>query len=158
MAEMPKLPLHGFTKRGHAVHGKVSDHLPEQTRYQRLNKRAAIAITDHVGTMTCAYLFALLALISLPAAIASGALIVIVAWIAQTFLQLVLLSVILVGQKIQSIASDARTEKTFEDTEAVRADMTAALDALNTKTEGGLKEILDAVLGQTGRINAEKDS
>ena len=43
-----------------------------------------------------------LALISLPAAIRSGDVVVIVAWVAQTFLQLVLLSIIMVGQKVSS--------------------------------------------------------
>lgn len=52
--------------------------------------------------MWCAYLFAAIALISLPKAIQSGDSLVIIAWIAQTFLQLVLLSIIMVGQKAQS--------------------------------------------------------
>ena len=52
--------------------------------------------------MWCAYLFAAIALISLPKAIASGDSIVIVSWVAQTFLQLVLLSIIMVGQKVAS--------------------------------------------------------
>jgi hypothetical protein len=82
-----------------------------------LNDRIAIKITNAVSTMWCAYLFCLIALVSLPAIlvtagvvprstfpswmIANG-LILIVAWIAQTFIQLVLLSVIMVGQKIQA--------------------------------------------------------
>ena len=57
----------------------------------RFNKRVGVLITVIVGTMWCAYLFTALALISLPAAIKTGDRIVIVAWIAQTFLQLVLL-------------------------------------------------------------------
>ena len=65
-------------------------------------------------------------------------LILIVAWIAQTFIQLVLLSIIMVGQSVQSDAADARAEGTFADTERI-------LDALNLKTEGGLKAILDAI-------------
>ena len=52
--------------------------------------------------MWCAYIFAAIALISLPSAIKSGDIIVIVAWVAQTFLQLVLLSIIMVGQNVQS--------------------------------------------------------
>jgi hypothetical protein len=44
----------------------------------------------------------------------------------------------MVGQDVQSMASDARSEKTFTDTESI-------LDALDTKTEGGLKEILDTI-------------
>ena len=68
----------------------------------RWNQRIAEKITAFVSTMWCAYLFAALALISLPAAIRSGDVVVIVAWVAQTFLQLVLLSIIMVGQKVSS--------------------------------------------------------
>lgn len=68
----------------------------------RFNTWLAEKITDGVSTMACAYVFAAIALISLPAAISSHSLIVIVAWVAQTFLQLVLLSVIMVGQKLQA--------------------------------------------------------
>jgi hypothetical protein len=52
--------------------------------------------------MWCAYIFAAIALISLPNAIKSHDTIIIVSWIAQTFLQLVLLSIIMVGQSVQS--------------------------------------------------------
>ncbi len=86
----------------HRVHGS--------SLYGRFNTWLALKVTNAVGSMSCAYLFALLALISLPAAIASRSVIVIVAWIAQTFLQLVLLSVIIVGQKVLQAAADARAE------------------------------------------------
>lgn len=76
----------------------------------RINTRLAVVITKMVGSMWCAYLFALLALISLPAAIGSHNAIIIVAWIAQTLLQLVLLPIIIVGQNVQAAASDARAE------------------------------------------------
>ena len=76
----------------------------------KLNARIALAITKGVGSMWCAYAFALLALISLPAAIETKSPIIIVAWIAQTFLQLVLLPIIIVGQNVQSAASDKRAE------------------------------------------------
>ena len=120
------------------------------------NAKFAVLITRGVGTMACAYLFALLAFVSLPAILIEAGvltngdvpkfltkpgLILIVSWIAQTFLQLVLLSIILVGQRVQSAASDERAEKEFTDTEAV-------LDALNLETEGGLKTILEAVEGK----------
>jgi hypothetical protein len=62
------------------------------------NQKIATKITSFVSTMWCAYIFAAIALISLPAAIKSGDPIVIIAWVAQTFLQLVLLSIIMVGQ------------------------------------------------------------
>ena len=64
--------------------------------------------------MWCAYAFAIIALISLPAAIKSGDLIVIIAWIAQTFLQLVLLSIIMVGQSVASLAIEKKINETHE--------------------------------------------
>ncbi len=102
------------------------------------NAKLALVITRSVGTMACAYVFAVIALISLPAAINSGQVIVIVAWIAQTFLQLVLLSIIMVGQSVQSAASDARAAKEFADTETI-------LDRLDVHTAGGIKDVLDAI-------------
>lgn len=74
----------------------------QQKTLGNFNRKIATKITSGVGTMTCAYLFAAIALISLPKALASHDVIVIVSWVAQTFLQLVLLSIILVGQKIGS--------------------------------------------------------
>jgi hypothetical protein len=102
------------------------------------NAKVALVITRSVGTMACAYAFAILALISLPAAINSGQVIVIVSWVAQTFLQLVLLSIIMVGQSVQSAASDARAAKQFNDTEII-------LDRLDVHTAGGIKDVLDAI-------------
>ena len=64
--------------------------------------------------MWCAYVFAIIALISLPSAIQSGNSIIIIGWIAQTFLQLVLLPIIIVGQNVQAAASDARAESDHE--------------------------------------------
>ncbi len=45
--------------------------------------------------------------------------IIIVAWIAQTFLQLVLLPIIIVGQNVQAVAADARSQATYDDAVAV---------------------------------------
>lgn len=85
----------------------------------RLNARFGVLVTVAVGTMWCAYAFTLLALVSLPAALKSHDKIIIVAWIAQTFLQLVLLPIIIVGQTVQAAASDQRAEDTYKDAEAV---------------------------------------
>lgn len=76
----------------------------------RFNTFVAVKITKTVGSMWCAYIFTLLTLISLPAAIKSHDPIIIVSWIAQTFLQLVLLPIIIVGQNVQADASDARAQ------------------------------------------------
>ena len=91
---------------------------PLEKRESRFNDRLAVAITNNVGTMWCAYAFAGLALVSLPAAI-SGGTATLVAWIAQTFLQLVLLSIIMVGQKVAAAKSDRQLEQTYRDAEAL---------------------------------------
>jgi hypothetical protein len=85
---------------------------------QGFNNRLAVAITNVVGTMWCAYAFAILALISLPEAIRSGTS-ALIAWVAQTFLQLVLLSIIMVGQKVAAEKSDRQLEQTYLDAEAL---------------------------------------
>ena len=143
-------PAHGWTRHGLAVCGRTFDHMPTHNAYARFNKWLAIKVTGGVGSMTCAYIFSALALISLPAILSAfkvfhntfpnwlvkASLIALVSWIAQTYIQLVLLSVIIVGQNIQSAASDARAAKTFEDTEVV-------VDRLDEHTAGGIKTILD---------------
>ena len=84
------------------------------SKFTDFNNNLAMKITKAVGSMGCAYIFAGIALVSLPAAIASGNVIVIVSWIAQTFLQLVLLSIIMVGQNVQSIESEERTQRMLD--------------------------------------------
>jgi hypothetical protein len=85
----------------------------------RFNATLAVKITTAVGTMWCAYAFAALALVSLPSAVRSGDPVILVSWISQTFLQLVLLSIIIVGQNVLAAASDKRAEATYEDSDAV---------------------------------------
>src|ERR1044072_2360147 len=84
----------------------------------RFNDWLAVSITNVVGTMWCAYAFGCLALVSLPAAIRGGTA-TLIAWIAQTFLQLVLLSIIMVGQKVAAEKSDRQLEQTYKDAEAL---------------------------------------
>ena len=75
--------------------------------------KIAMHITKLVGTMWCAIIFMGLALVSLPQAIQGGAF-TLVSWISQTFLQLVLLSVIMVGQDLQNRHSERRADAMYE--------------------------------------------
>ena len=118
-----------------------------------INGKIAILVTGIVGTMWCAYAFAVLALVALPSAIKTGDPLALVQWISQTFLQLVLLSVIIVGQNIASRASDKRAEMTYKDAEAtlhdaeqIQAHLKAQDDALNT--------LLDKMLALETKIAA----
>lgn len=101
------------------------------------NAKLAVLTTNTVGTMWCAYAFALLALAGLPAALKPHGM-GFVPWFAQTFLQLVLLSVIMVGQSVQSAAADSRAEKTLRDAEII-------LDRLNLETVGGIRALKDLI-------------
>ncbi len=83
-------------------------------RINAFNRRIAEKITSGVSTMWAAYLFAAIALISLPSAIRSGDTLTIVDWVAQTFLQLVLLSIIMVGQQ----RSSEKVSKEIDETHA----------------------------------------
>lgn len=96
---------------------RVADQHATGNPVSRFNTRVAVLVTQVVGSMWCAYIFAAFDLISLPAAIRGGAS-TIVAWVAQTFLQLVLLSVIMVGQNVQAAAADKRSEATYNDASA----------------------------------------
>lgn len=82
----------------------------ERQGLKKLGAVIGLRITNIVGTMTVALLFALLALISLPAALKTHDKIIIVAWVAQTFLQLVLLPIIIVGQNVIQAQNDAKAE------------------------------------------------
>lgn len=62
--------------------------------------------------MWAAIAFSVLAVISLPAALSTGDPVVIVAWVAQTFLQLVLLPIIMVGQNVHSRRAERREIET----------------------------------------------
>jgi len=97
----------------------VADQLPKTNGASRFNAWFAVKVTSGVGTMWCAYAFAALAIVSLPAAVGSGSAVVLVSWISQTFLQLVLLSVIIVGQNVLAAAADKRSEATYEDADAI---------------------------------------
>ncbi|MGZ3640802.1 MAG: hypothetical protein ACXWQ6_02040 [Candidatus Limnocylindrales bacterium] len=101
------------------------------------NGRIALVLTTVVGTMWCAYAFALLALVVLPEALGGG-LLPLVQWVSQTFIQLVMLSVIMVGQNILSRAADKRADMTYQDADAtfheaeqIQAHLKAQDEALN---------------------------
>lgn len=154
-----KQPHFGFTRHKLPVHLNVLDYHRAETAYGRFNAKVALAITKYIGTMTCFWVFCLLALCSLPAVLSGFSAfagdfpawmiktsdIALVAWVAQTFIQLVLLPALMVGQNLQNSASDARSAKSFEDTEII-------VDRLDTSTQGGLQEVMTAIKELEGKL------
>jgi hypothetical protein len=136
-------------KTEHVEHPRIAERAqtgPHLTKNEHVgfNGWIAMIITNAVGTMWCAYVFAIIALISLPAAIQGGTA-TLIAWIAQTFLQLVLLSVIMVGQKVSAAASDKQALQTYKDAEALlklQDDVHRLIEVNNQQTQ----EIHNAVV------------
>jgi hypothetical protein len=87
------------------------------------NARIALRLTALVGTMQAAYAFAVLAVLALPAVLGFNwfppRTLLIVAWISQTFIQLVMLAVLQLGQNLSAAGADARSQATYLDAEAV---------------------------------------
>lgn len=107
---------------------------------ERFNRRVGEAVTNAVATMWCAYVFAIIALISLPQALhdtfASGFKpLPLITWVAQTFLQLVLLAVILYGQNLSQTKADARAEATFRNTKDAEDRLAVLLEAIGKRGE-----------------------
>jgi hypothetical protein len=102
------------------------------------NAKVAVLLTKIVGTLWCFYVFNGIALVSLPSALRTGQLTIIINWVSSNWIQLILLPALMVGQNVQSAAADARAMRTFEDTEKI-------LDRLDTHTAGGLRDVLEAI-------------
>ena len=128
---------------------KVMDQLPAGSKPARFNAWLAVKVTTGVGTMWCAYAFAALALVSLPSAIASGSAVTLVSWISQTFLQLVLLSVIIVGQNVLAAAADKRSEATYHDADAVLHEVVMIQEHLLAQDK-----VLESLLSKVGARQA----
>ena len=102
-----------------------------------LNGRIGLTLTRIVGTMWCAYAFAALALLALPEA-SGGGLLALIQGLSQTFIQLCMLSVIMVGQNILARAADKRSDMTYQDADAtfhealqIQAHLAAQDEAMN---------------------------
>jgi ABC-type multidrug transport system fused ATPase/permease subunit len=127
---------------------------------KKFNRKFGIAITTGVATMWCAYAFALIALVSLPRAVQDSFAtgfnpLPIITWIAQTFLQLVLLSIILFGQNILSEKADARAEATYRNTKDAESRLEQILQGIaargeeNARMEEQNNEILKQLKART---------
>ena len=114
-----------------------------------INGKIALSLTTAVGTMWCAYVFAVLALIVLPDAIQGGTL-TLIQWVSQTFIQLVMLSVIMVGQNILGKASDKRSEMTYKDAEETFHEAGQIQKHLIAQDEA-----LNALLDKVGALEAQ---
>lgn len=104
--------------------------------------KIALFITKIVGTMWCAIAFTLLALVSFPQAL-HGGVATTISWIAQTFLQLVLLSIIMVGQSLQNRHSELRADADYETNLDTKKDIEILMKRLDSIESEKLDKILE---------------
>ena len=97
----------------------------------RLNARFGLMITLIVGRMWTPYLFTGFAL---PDAIKQRTYFIVVS-LSSSFLQLVLLPIIIVGQNIQAKAADKRAEETYKDAEVIQKHLLAQDEAISAIVE-----------------------
>jgi hypothetical protein len=120
-----------------------------------INGKIALGVTTVIGTMWCAYAFSLLALLALPSALTGGSVLLMIQWLSQTFIQLVMLSVIMVGQNIQSRASDKRAEMTYKDADATFHEA-SQIQAHLVEQDTAINTLLDKVLKLEAALLAKK--
>ncbi len=96
----------------------VNDLHEAELKASGFNKRFAVGLTKRVGTMWTAYAFAALAVVGLMAIVGvlSPIVALLVVWISQTFLQLTLLPIIMVGQNVLGEKSETQADEQFKTT------------------------------------------
>lgn len=108
-----------------------------------INMKIAVLLTHSVGTMWTAYTFSILAIIGLFGILGllSPIVYLLIAWLSQTFIQLVLLPVIMVGQNVLGRKTELQadeqfntTQKTYHDIEEVMQHLSAQDDLLIKQT------------------------
>jgi hypothetical protein len=139
-----------FTRQPHprVQERKKSGPPTRAAEHEGVNGRIALTLTNVVGTMWCAYAFACLALLVLPQAVGGG-LLALVQWISQTFIQLVMLSVIMVGQNILGRAADKRATMTYKDADATFHEVGQVQDHLQMQDDA-----INALLAKVERLEA----
>lgn len=103
--------------------------------------RVAVSITKMVGTVWCAIFFAFIAFIGLPYELHGGTS-SFINWLTQTFLQLVLMSVILVGQNIQNSQWEIKEERDLETDLAIKKELEILMARIDTLESEKIDKIL----------------
>src|SRR6266576_4921482 len=128
---MPKYTPHPYQPRN------VNKLHKEQLAAAGINAKIAVGLTKRVGTMWTAYAFAVLAIVGLFAILGllSPVVALLIAWISQTFLQLVLLPVIMVGQNVLGRKSELQADEAYATTMKTYADIEAVMKNLDEQDE-----------------------
>ena len=107
-----------------------------------LNAKIAVLLTKGVGTMWCAYIFALLSLVGLLGLLGllNPFTFLLCTWVSQMFLQLVFLPILSVGQTVLGQHQELVTEETAKNTRLLLHQILQLVKHLNAQDEELLKQ------------------
>lgn len=129
-------PVHRHHRTTTLFHHEPHQHQPRNVNMLHeaekaasgINQKIAIGLTKAVGTMICAYIFAILAIIGFPGFNATPT--QWVQWTSQTFIQLVMLSVIMVGQSVLGRKQELQADEQFNTTMSTYHDIEQIMEHL----------------------------
>lgn len=125
---------------------KLHPHVPRNVNVAHkkklvgFNTRLAVKLTQWVGTMVCAYIFAIIAIIGFPN-LFNTQIALYVQWISQTFIQLTMLSVIMVGQSVISRKQELMAEEQFNTTVKMYHDIEQIVQFLHNQDIERVKDM-----------------
>lgn len=132
----PQVHSHHFTSK--LFHHEPRQHTPQKVTIAKaeqaltgFNMKIAVAITKGLGTMICAYIFAILAIIGFPGFSATPT--QYVQWVSQTFIQLVALSVLAVGQQVLSKHGELMADEQYHTTMSTYHDIEQIMQHLSAQ-------------------------
>ena len=129
-----------YTPHPHKARNVNQLHKEEQAA-AGINAKIAVGLTKRVGTMWTAYSFAVLAIIGLFAILGllNPIIALLVAWLSQTFIQLVLLPIIMVGQNVLGHHAELMADEQYHTTMKTYSDIESIMKHLNDQDELILK-------------------
>ena len=144
---MPKYTPHPHQPRN------VNKLHKEQLAEAGINAKIAVGLTKSVGTMWTAYSFAVLAIIGLFAILGllTPVVAILVAWLSQTFIQLVLLPIIMVGQNVLGHHAELLAEEQYNTTKKTYADIESIMKHLDDQ-DASILNIVQKLEAQNGLI------
>lgn len=117
-----------------------------------LNTQLAVWLTRHIGTMTCAYLFATIGIGSLIGVFTGNVLLAAVCGsLSSYFLQLVLLPILAVGQNVLARKQELQADEMFTTTQQSFADIEHIVQHLNQQDTAilAIQRKLDQEIAET---------
>jgi hypothetical protein len=135
---VPVSHMHPHQYTSKLFHHEPHPHIPQKVTIAKaeqaltgFNMKIAVAITKGLGTMVCAYIFAILAIIGFPGFGATPT--QYVQWLSQTFIQLVALSVLAVGQQVLSKHGELMADEQFNTTMSTYHDIEQIMQHLSAQ-------------------------